>query len=244
MNIDRLWLRYKQDGDYQAKQKIIIHYLDLVRIIAHKLYVDISCPLDYEDMVSYGIIGLIDAVAKYDCRSDVKFESYASRRIRGQMIDQLRRIDWLPRRLRRQRKRIDEAIVHLQNKYGENYSRQALADQLEMSLDNLYEILREVARAKVLSLDRQYEERPNFDVVADWGEYDPQWSLDYKTQLACIKHSVNHLPARQHKIIHLYYYEEQTYQAIGDLLGISIARVSQLHKNALKQLKSELQQVL
>ncbi len=240
MDIDRLWAEFKEKKNKQAKDQLIVHYVELVKIIAGRLYVDYNHHVDYDDLVSYGVLGLIDAIEKYDYKKNVKFETYANIRIRGAVIDQLRNLDWVPRSLRHKYKRFEEAVHQLQSKYGNDYPDDLLAKQLNMSIDEMHRFLNEVSSFSVMSLEEKFEEQANFDIKTDDEDYSPEKVLDKKIMFEALKNGIEKLPEKEQLIISLYYYEELTYKEIAKVLEISESRISQLHTKAIGQLKSHL----
>ncbi len=238
MDLDRLWTDFKENNNKQAKDQLIVHYIELVKIIAGRLYVDYNHHVDYDDLVSYGVLGLIDAIQKYDYKKNVKFETYANIRIRGAVIDQLRNLDWVPRSLRHKYKRFEEAVAKLQTKFGNEYSEEILASQLDMSVEEMHRFLNEVSSFSVLSLEEKFEEQANFDIKNDDDDYSPEKALDKKAMFELLKNGIAKLPEKEQLIISLYYYEELTYKEIAKVLEISESRISQLHTKAIGQLKS------
>ncbi len=240
MDLDRLWADFKEKNDKQAKDQLIVHYVELVKIIAGRLYVDYNHHVDYDDLVSYGVLGLIDAIQKYDYKKNVKFETYANIRIRGAVIDQLRNLDWVPRSLRHKYKRFEEAVQQLQSKYGSDYTDEHLAMQLDMSVDEMHRFLNEVSSFSVLSLEEKFEEQANFDIKTEGDDYSPEKVLDKKVMYEVLKNGIAKLPEKEQLIISLYYYEELTYKEIAKVLEISESRISQLHTKAIGQLKAHM----
>ncbi len=237
MNLDKLWVNYKEKREKSAKDQLIVHYMELVKIIAGRLYVDYNHHVEYDDLVSYGILGLIDAIEKFDYQKNVKFETYANIRIRGSVIDQLRNLDWVPRSLRYKYKRFEEAVHQMQSKYGNEYSDEQLAQQLNLTVDEMHRFLNEVSTFSVISLEEKFEAHANFDIKAEGGEFSPEQALDKKVMLDMLKTGIESLPERERLIVSLYYYEELTYKEIAEVLDISESRISQLHTKAIGRLK-------
>lgn len=240
MDMDKYWQSYKENDDKQAKDHLIVHYVELVKIIAGRLYTDYNHHVEYDDLVSYGIIGLIDAIEKFDHNKNVKFETYANIRIRGAVIDQLRNLDWVPRSLRSRYKRFEEAMQRLQARYGNDYTDEQLANELDMSMDDMNKFLNEVSSFSVVSLEEKFEEHANFDIETDYDEFNPEQVLDKKVMYNMLKQGIEKLPEREGLIISLYYYEELTYKEIAEVLSISESRISQLHTKAIGRLKNDL----
>ncbi len=242
MQLDKLWASYKNSDNKDAKDALIVHYIELVKIIAGRLYGDYNRHVEYDDLVSYGILGLIDAVEKFDHSKEVKFETYANIRIRGAIIDQLRNLDWVPRSLRNKYKRFEDAVTQLQSQYGNQYSDQQLADQLNMDISEMNRFLNEISSFSVVSLEEKFEEQVNFDIKTEYDDFDPEQVLDKKVMFNLLKDGIDNLPEREGLIISLYYYDEMTYKEIAEILEISESRISQLHTKAIGRLRVAINQ--
>lgn len=238
MSMDKTWINYKDKHDKSAKDELIVHYVELVKIISGRLYTDYNHHVEYDDLVSYGILGLIDAIEKFDYTKNVKFETYANIRIRGAIIDQLRNLDWVPRSLRHKYKRLEEAMDMLHNEGASDYTDFELADKLEMTIDELGKFLSEVSTFSIVSLEEKFEEHVGFDIKADYKDFEPEKSLDVKVMTQLLKEGIDTLPERERLIISLYYYDELTYKEIAAVLGISESRISQLHTKAIARLQN------
>lgn len=237
MSISSLWKTYKETNDRVAKEQLIVEYVELVKIIAGRLYVNYNHNVEYDDLVSYGIIGLIDAIEKFDIGKNVKFETYANIRIRGAIVDQMRSLDWIPRSTRQKYKKVESAIEKLQNSYGDKLTDDVLADELGISKEELYKTLNEISNLAVLSLEDTVNETGTMDIRSENIEMDPQASLDTKETELILKDEIKKLPEKERLVISLYYYEELTYKEIAAVMGISESRISQLHSKAITKLK-------
>lgn len=237
MSISSLWKTYKETNDRVAKEQLIVEYVELVKIIAGRLYVNYNHNVEYDDLVSYGIIGLIDAIEKFDIEKNVKFETYANIRIRGAIVDQIRSLDWIPRSTRQKYKKVESAIEKLQNSYGDQLTDDLLADELGISKGELYKTLNEISNLAVLSLEDTVNETGTMDIRSENVEMDPQASLDTKETELILKEEIEKLPEKERLVISLYYYEELTYKEIAAVMGISESRISQLHSKAITKLK-------
>jgi RNA polymerase sigma factor for flagellar operon FliA len=237
MSISSLWKTYKETDDRVAKEQLIVEYVELVKIIAGRLYVNYNHNVEYDDLVSYGIIGLIDAIEKFDIEKNVKFETYANIRIRGAIVDQIRSLDWIPRSTRQKYKKVESAIEKLQNAYGDHLSDELLADELGISKEELYKTLNEISNLAVLSLEDTVNETGTMDIRSENVEMDPQASLDTKETEHILREEIDKLPEKERLVISLYYYEELTYKEIASVMGISESRISQLHSKAITKLK-------
>lgn len=240
MSTSSLWKSYKETNDREAKEQLIVEYIELVKIIAGRLYVNYNHNVEYDDLVSYGIIGLIDAIEKFDIRKNVKFETYANIRIRGAIVDQIRSLDWIPRSTRQKYKKVEAAIEKLHNVYGDRFTDELLAEELGITKEELLKTLNEVSNLALLSLEDTVNESGPIDVKSERVDIDPQASLDVKETEKILKNQIENLPEKEKMVISFYYYEELTYKEIANVMGISESRISQLHSKAITKLKTKL----
>lgn len=238
--INQLWKNYKDKNDAQAKEALIVHYVELVKIVAGRLYNSKNRELEYDDLVSFGIIGLIDAIEKFDIDKNVKFETYANIRVRGAIIDQIRSLDWIPRSARQKYKDMEEAIDVLQSKFEGEISEEMIANQMDISVNDLNKMLGEFTTFSIVSLEEKLSENSGFNPVSENQDFQPESNIldsDLKSQL---RNSIDQLPERERLIVSLYYYSELTYKEIAEVLEISESRISQLHTKAILKLKGSL----
>jgi RNA polymerase sigma factor for flagellar operon FliA len=235
-----LWVKYKEKGSQEAKNELVIDYVELVKIIAGRLFTKYNGKVLYDDLVGYGIVGLIDAVEKFDYKRNVKFRTYANIRIRGAIIDQLRAIDWVPRSIRSKYKQHEKILEELQNHYGEEITDEMISEKLNLSLSKYYEFLEEISIYSIYSLDKKFSESVNFDIKSDYIEFQPESSIEKKELIKELTIAVDTLSEREKKIVQLYYYSELTYKEMSIILGITESRISQLHSQIIVKLKSKL----
>ncbi len=241
--IDQLWKNYKEKQDARAKEALIVHYVELVKIVAGRLYNSKSRELEYDDLVSFGIIGLIDAIEKFDVEKNVKFETYANIRIRGAIIDQIRSLDWIPRSARQKYKDMEEAIETLQSHNVGDITDEMIADRMDISISEFNRMLGEFTTFSIVSLEEKLTENSGFNPVSENEDFNPEdavMSQDLKNVLGA---AIDQLPERERLIISLYYYSELTYKEIAEVLEISESRISQLHSKAILKLKSSLNHI-
>jgi len=239
MEHETLWHNYKINNDVQAKTLLIEAYVKLVKIIAGRLYTSYGTNIEYDDLISYGIFGLIDAIEKFDLNKQVKFETYAQIRIRGAIIDHLRNLDWVPRSVRQKSKQLEDAYNRLENQLGRSASDQEIASELGVTVKEVQEVIVQTTSFNVISLEeaifevnilgnKENEEQLPEDLVCRQETYD------------ILKNNIEQLPEREKQVVSLYYYNNLTYKEIGQVLGISESRVSQLHSKAISRLRSKL----
>ncbi|QIB68403.1 FliA/WhiG family RNA polymerase sigma factor [Aminipila butyrica] len=243
---EELFQLYRQSGDIHLKQEIVLRYSGMVKTIAIQLrgvYVSFT---DMDDIINEGIITLMQAVDRFDPEKNVKFESYASLRIRGAVVDLARKQDWVPRNVRKLGKSIDQTFSELYFKLGRYPVDEEVAECLGISLEKYYKALSETNLFNILSLDALVdglqEDGPNEKFLKDANaEIMPAKSLEKKELHSLLKDSVEGLRQNEQIVISLYYKEELNMKEIAQVMGISEPRVSQLHSAALKKLRVNLE---
>jgi RNA polymerase sigma factor for flagellar operon FliA len=200
------------------------------------------------DLISYGLIGLIGSIERYDLDRDIKFETYAVARIRGAIIDELRSLDWVPRSVRAKARDVEKAHSQLENKLGRAPNEEEMADKLGVSVEDFRTTLLEIANSSVLALDDLWTvSDPDggqvslLDTIRDPNAIDPEEAIDTVELKDRLADAIESLPDRERLVIALYYYEALTLREIGDVLGVTESRVSQLHTKAVLGMRSHLQ---
>ncbi|KAB3535856.1 FliA/WhiG family RNA polymerase sigma factor [Alkaliphilus pronyensis] len=234
-----LWQKYKKNNDTDAKHRLIETYIELVKIVAGRLSTTYGSNVEYEDLVSYGVFGLLDAIEKFELDKNVKFETYAQIRIRGAIVDHLRSLDWIPRSIRQKAKEVDAVFRRLENNFGRSVTDKEVAAELGVGLKEFYTILQQIHNLNVVSLEEQLTET-NIKTISDEADNIPENIVCGKEIKDVLKNTIDQLPERERQVISLYYYEELTYKEIGAILNISESRVSQLHSKAISRLKGKL----
>ena len=242
-----LWREYRARQDPALRDRLIVTYAPLVKYVAGRLGSGLPAHVDDEDLVSYGLLGLIGAIERYDPDRDVKFETYAIARIRGAIIDELRALDWVPRSVRSRARDIERAIAELEAKLGRVPADEEIAQKLGLTEDELNESLSEIARSSIAALDELWtisgssgDQVALIDTIEDTEAPDPQRSLSQTEMKEAIADAIARLPEREKLVVTLYYYEELTLREIGEVLGVTESRVSQLHTKAILRLKARL----
>ncbi|MFY9176259.1 MAG: FliA/WhiG family RNA polymerase sigma factor [Caldicoprobacterales bacterium] len=241
--IRQLWIRYKKDRDIQLRNDIIMHYSQLVNRVVNRIAPRYSDYIDIDDLVAYGILGLIDAIEKFDLDKGVKFETYATFRIRGAIIDQIREQDWIPRSLRNKAKDVEEAMEELEMKLGRQVEDEELAKHMGITIEELHRLLGQVHSFSLLSLDEQILEIIGGPSQLASDSNTPEDHALYEDLKRILSEFIDVLPQKEKMVINLYYYEELTLKEIGMIIGVSESRVSQLHSKALIKLKNMLKRV-
>ncbi len=236
--IDAIWLKYSKTKDMQSKSMIIEHYVYLVKLVAGRLGIYLNQYVDLNDLVGYGILGLIDAIDKFDIEKNVKFETYASLRIRGAILDAIRKLDWVPRTLRKKQKELDKVYIELETKLGRRPEDAEVASFLGISLEEYNEILKDVNISTLVSID---EYTFQFETIKDTKAALPDDYVEDKEMKQTLGELIEKLPEREKKVIFLYYFEELTLKEISKILEVSESRVSQLHTKAVSRLRANLE---
>jgi RNA polymerase sigma factor FliA len=242
-----LWRRYRETRDQGIRDRLILGYSPLVKYVAGRLGSGLPAHVDEQDLVSYGLLGLIGAIERFDPDRDVKFETYAIARIRGAIIDELRALDWVPRSVRSRARDIERAITALEGKLARAPTDEEIAQRLGISGDELEESLAEISRSSIAALDELWtvsgsggDQVSLIDTIEDTAAPDPQGALSQTEMREAIADAIARLPEREKLVVTLYYYEELTLREIGEVLGVTESRVSQLHTKAVLRLKARL----
>jgi RNA polymerase sigma factor FliA len=242
-----LWLQYRKTGDQGLRDRLILTYAPLVKYVAGRLGSGLPAHVDEGDLVSYGLLGLIGAIERYDPGRDVKFETYAIARIKGAIIDELRAMDWVPRSVRSRAREIERAIGELERKLHRAPTDDEIAKKVGITVSELEDSLTEISRSSIAALDELWtvsssggDQIALIDTIEDTDAPDPQSSLSATEMREAIGEAIARLPEREKLVVTLYYYEELTLREIGEVLGVTESRVSQLHTKAILRLKSRL----
>jgi RNA polymerase sigma factor FliA len=244
--MQELWQEYRENRDKAVRDRLILTYAPLVKYVAGRLGSSLPAHVDEGDLVSYGLLGLIGAIERYDPDRDIKFETYAIARIRGAIIDELRALDWVPRSVRSRARQIERAIGELEAKLGRAPTDEEIAAKVGVTVDELDNSLTDISRSSIAALDELWSVSGDGDQVSllDTLEDDtiaqPAEVLDETETREALADAIARLPEREKLVVTLYYYEELTLREIGEVLGVTESRVSQLHTKAILRLKSRL----
>ena len=245
-DIDRLWSQYKDSGSRRARDQLIVHYSPLVKYVAGRVAVGLPQSVDQADLVSYGLFGLIDAIDKFEPERGFKFETYAISRIKGNILDELRAIDWVPRSVRAKARQIEKAYAKLEAEHHRAPTEDELATELDMSRDQLQTALSKISFVGVVALDEFVgsTDRDGGATLGDTiasGDEGPVDVFEVQEMRSLLGDSINRLPEREKVVLTLYYYEGLTLAQIGEVLGVTESRVCQIHTKAILQLRSRMQ---
>ena len=238
----KIWEKYTKNPTQEMREQIIIEYAPLVKIVAGRLSMYLGGNVEYEDLVSYGVFGLIDAIDKFDTNKDVKFETYASLRIRGSILDQIRKMDWIPRTVRQRQRKIDEAIKSLEARTGKTPTDEMLAEELGVSGEELLSWQSQLKVTNVVSLNEFVESgnEPVMDAKGNFRFAQPEEVIAETELKRMLKDAMQLLTEKEQKVILLFYYEDLTLKEISRVLEVSESRISQLHTKALQKMKKKM----
>lgn len=240
----KLWTEYDKSRTPELREKIILEYAPLVKLVAGRLSMYLGYNVEYDDLVSYGIFGLIDAIDKYDYAKEVKFETYASLRIRGAILDQIRKMDWIPRTIRQKQKRIDAVCKDIETRLGRSATDEEIASELGISDDEYLEWQSQMKITNVVSLNEYMEQ--GAEVPAEGNQFttsrfdSPEENIEKEELKKVLEESLEQLTEKEKKVILLYYYEDLTLKEISSVLEVSESRISQLHTRALQKMKTKM----
>lgn len=238
----KLWEEYGKTHSSQLREQIIIEYASLVKIVAGRLSMYLGYTVEYDDLVGYGTFGLIDAIDKFDLLKGVKFETYASLRIRGAILDQIRKMDWIPRTLRQKQKKMDQAYQKLELQNGRGGTDEEVAKELGITVDELVNWQHQTKVTNLVSLDEFLEQGAEVRVDNDVSSHfeQPDRVMEKEEMKKILVETLEQLTENERKVITLYYYEDLTLKEISRILEVSESRVSQLHTKALQKMKKKL----
>lgn len=240
MKRDELWLKYSQTKDREVKQKLIEEYIYLVKIVAGRMYNFFGTKIEYDDLIGFGVIGLIDSIERFDINKNIKFETYAQIRIRGTIIDNIRKLDWIPRSLRKKSKDVQEGMAKLENKLGRTPTNHELSQYLNIPLKELESVLADISSFNMVSLEDLLVNKGEYNIKKNSTDNSPEEVYEKEELKEILANIIDNLPDNEKKVISLYYYEELTYKEIGYVMELSESRISQIHSKAILNIKNQL----
>lgn len=237
-----LWIEYGKTKSPALKEKLIITNAQLVKLVAGRMHMHVGAHVEYDDLIGYGVFGLIDAIDKFDYSKDVKFETYASLRIRGAIIDHIRRLDWVPRTLRQKNKQLEQVSAKLEEELGRDPTEAELAAQLNISVDEVQDLIKKSAVLSLVSLDDYLDnnyETPVNGLTSNAAD-SPEEYTDRQERQAMLTEAIEKLTDKEKQVISLYYYEDLTLKEISSIMLVTESRISQIHTKALGKLQGKL----
>jgi RNA polymerase sigma factor for flagellar operon FliA len=249
--IKAIWRAYRVDGDQKARDRLILTYSPLVKYVAGRLSVGLPSHVEEGDLVSYGLLGLINAIERFEIDREIKFETYAISRIKGAIIDELRSMDWVPRSVRSRAREIERSIAELENKFKRAPTDEEICEHIGITEEEFHANLAAIHRSSVAALDELWTIASSggdtvalIDTIEDPQAEDPSAAFQSVETREALAEAIRRLPERERLVIALYYYEELTLREIGEILGVTESRVSQLHTKAVLRLKVRLNATL
>jgi RNA polymerase sigma factor for flagellar operon FliA len=242
-----LWRRFKGTGDVHARERLVIAYSPLVKYVAGRMASGLPAHVEEADLISYGLVGLINAIERFEVEREIKFETYAITRIKGSIIDELRSLDWVPRSVRARAREIEKANAKLEHQLQRAPSDEEMAAELKMGVDEFQDALVQISNSTIAALDELWSVSDSsgdavslLDTLTDESAPDPAAVMDQTDLKDRVADAIARLPEREKLVVALYYYENLTLREIGEVLGVTESRVSQLHTKAVLRLRGRL----
>ncbi len=247
IELRELWRRYKATGDEKARERLVVAYSPLVKYVGGRMASGLPAHVEESDLISYGLVGLISAIQRFEPEREIKFETYAITRIKGAIIDELRSLDWVPRSVRSRAREIEKANSKLEHRYQRAPTDEEMAAELDLSVEGFQEALLQISNSTVAALDELWtvsdasgDQVSLLDTLQDPDAPDPAQVMDATDMKDRVADAIARLPEREKLVVALYYYENLTLREIGEVLGVTESRVSQLHTKAVLRLRGRL----
>ena len=237
-----LWKQYAQTKDPQIREILIVENAYLIKYVAGRLNIYFSANFEYDDLVSFGVFGLIDAIDKFDPNKGVKFETYASLRIRGAIIDNIRELDWVPRSLRQKGKELEKAYTELEIELGRPPADEETAEKLGLTMSEFTKFVSDASISTLVSLEEvveqnnDYPDDPGFEDISE----NPVKQAEYSELKDLLASEIDHLSEKEKTVISFYYFNELTLKEISEIMKVSESRISQLHTKAIAKLRGSM----
>lgn len=248
MEINKIWKEYYKKKDKNLKDELILNYLNLVRYIAGRLQIRFPSNIEHSDIMSWGIIGLIEAIERFNPNLQIKFETFATSRIKGAILDALRAQDYFSRQTRKMLREIEDTYNKLEGKLSRRVQDEEVAKELNLSLEEFHKLLFKVSPITVLSLDQSYSDLDMYtsllDVIEDKKSLSPDKIIEDIEIKKVLKESILSLSEQERKVLALYYYEDLTLREISEVLEVSESRICQIHSSAIIKLRGKLRKYL
>ena len=245
--VSRMWSEFKQTGSRAVRNELIEHYSPFVKYVAGRVMSGLPRHFDEDDLTSYGIIGLIDAIERFEPDRNLRFETYAIPRIKGAIIDELRSIDWVPRSVRSKARAVEQAITHLETTLRRTPTESEVAEELQMSSADFHTAIRKISSSGIMALDEVLRsgggdraDRSTLGESLPDRSFGPVDTFEAKESKQALLDAVEAMPERERAVLTMYYYDGMTLTEIGSVLGVTESRVCQIHTKALRQLRSTL----
>ncbi|MDP5273466.1 FliA/WhiG family RNA polymerase sigma factor [Chengkuizengella axinellae] len=238
-----LWEQWKEHSDPEAKKELIEAHIPLVQFVVNRVAIGLPKNIQFDDLQSYGVLGLIDAMEKFEYKRGLKFETYASWRIRGAILDHLRKGDWVPRSIREKSKKLEEAYKTLEQKHLRSVTDQEVCEFLNISESELYKMLQEVSVTTIYSLDEPVQEEESEtrkSLLIDKNAILPESKISELHLKETLANAIEKLTNKERMVVSLYYYEDLSLSEIAEVMSLTPSRISQLHSKAILRLRGAL----
>jgi RNA polymerase sigma factor for flagellar operon FliA len=245
-DVQSLWRRFKEYNDPTSRDQLILNYAPLVKYVAGRMGAALPSHVDEADLISYGLLGLINAVERFDLKRRIKFETYAVTRIKGAIIDELRSLDWVPRSVRARAREIERTSAELEHKLHRAPTDAEMATALGVTTSEFQDSITQIANSSLVALDEMWSTQGGgetlalIDTIGDGELSDPAMVVGEMETRITLADAIAGLPEREKIVVSLYYYEGLTLREIGEVLGVTESRVSQLHTKAVLRLRGRL----
>ena len=238
VDINAVWQKYRLKKDIETRNKLAEYYLPLVKIVAGRIAISLPPHIDREDLISSGFFGLIDAIERFEIKRNIKFETYASVRVRGAMIDYLRSKDWIPVTMRQKIRRYEQTVCRLESELGRSATDDEIAEALGISNQELKTLVGQLNSSTVIPLE-EYLQTDNIESI----DSNPAENAEYTELKETLAKVIDRLPEKERLVVSLYYYDELTLKEISLILKLSEARISQLHTKAIFRMRGFLAKI-
>jgi RNA polymerase sigma factor for flagellar operon FliA len=231
-------------------EQIVKEYSPMIKYVANRIAMRLPPHIEVDDLISVGAIGLMDAIEKYDPTRGAKFKTYAEFRVRGSILDELRSLDWVPRSVRQKASNLDAVSSKLQSQLGRLPEDEEIAKEMGVTLEEFFNTLNETRNMPLLSLEdlgiarHSGDKQSLLDTLEGKGDHDPQTQMRLTELKTLIAEAIDSLPEKERLMVSLYYYEELTMKEIGEVLGITESRISQIHSKAVYRLRTKLKSLI
>lgn len=242
--VQAMWDEFYENGSELARERLILQYSPLVKYVAGRVWSGLPRSVDRQELISHGMVGLNDAINKFDPSRGFKFETYAMSRIKGAIIDELRAADWVPRSIRAKARNVERAMSELQQRLDRTPSDEELAEFMEIETEELQHTLSQIATMNLVALDDPFGDETQGatlgETLPDESGVDPLEIVEHSAVKEVLAEAINRMGEREKTVILLYYFEGMTLAQIGEILGVTESRVSQIHTKAVLGLRTKM----
>jgi RNA polymerase sigma factor for flagellar operon FliA len=246
-NTEQIWQSYKTTGNPDLRKELTLRYLGLVKYVVRKMIKNYPAAIEEQDLYHIGTLGLVEALDRFNLEYGIKFETYAIPRIKGSIIDELRKLDWIPRSLRNKSNMYKEKTIELEQKFSGSFTDAEVSNGLGINVDDLHSWKREMNSLNMLSLDRPIDDTNSqnlYDMIEVDDDYYIDNTIEEEEMRKVLLEAIKQLPEKTRLAITLYYYEKLTFKEIGKILNVSESRISQIHSETMAKLKKSITKMI